>query len=137
MEDLFTPYIKESAVDRVINSIKDLLVRRKLLPGDRLPSEQEIANQLGVSRGSVRSAMKTLSSFGIIEIKVGDGTYVSTSMKNNIIDPLLFSFLLSKPDLEELAQFRELIEINSFFAWLAATPSFRAQIKGALKRSLY
>jgi adenylyltransferase/sulfurtransferase len=48
-------------VDVVINNIRDLLLQKKLLPGDKIPNELEIAEGLGVSRGSVREAMKILS----------------------------------------------------------------------------
>ena len=64
MENLFTAVKRESAVDIVINNIKQLLIDRRLLPGDKLPSELEISEGLGVSRGSVREAMKILSAFG-------------------------------------------------------------------------
>ena len=111
-EDLFVPQIKESAVDTVIRNIKNLLLDRKLLPGDRLPNEQDLSKGLGVSRGSVREAMKILSAYGIIDIKVGDGTYIATSLRSGMIEPLLFSFLLSKTDMNELAQFRKFIEMD-------------------------
>jgi len=52
---------RESAVDIVVNNIKQLLIDRRLKPGDKLPSELEISEGLGVSRGSVREAMKILS----------------------------------------------------------------------------
>jgi hypothetical protein len=55
----------------------------------------EIASGLGVSRGSVRSAMKILEAYGIIEIKVGDGTYICKSVKNHGLNPLLFTFMLA------------------------------------------
>jgi len=112
MENLFTPHTRESAVDTVINSIKLLLLERKLLPGDRLPSELEISKGLGVSRGSVREAMKILSAFDIVDVRVGDGTYIVSTPKKNLIDPLLFSFLLSKPDISALSEFREYIELD-------------------------
>jgi len=111
-EELFVPQIKESAVDTVISNIKKLLLERRLLPGDRLPNEQDLSKGLGVSRGSVREAMKILSAYGIIDIKVGDGTYIATSLRSGMIEPLLFSFLLSKTDMNELAQFRKFIEMD-------------------------
>ena len=61
---------RESAVDIVVNNIKQLLIDRRLKPGDKLPSELEISEGLGVSRGSVREAMKILSAFGLIDIRV-------------------------------------------------------------------
>ena len=73
MDNLFKATKRESAVDIVVNSIKQLLADKKLLPGDKLPNELEISEGLGVSRGSVREAMKILSAFGLIDIRVGNG----------------------------------------------------------------
>ena len=58
VQKLFKANKRESAVDIVVNNIKHLLMERKLKPGDRLPSESEISEGMGVSRGSVREAMK-------------------------------------------------------------------------------
>lgn len=66
VQKLFKANKRESAVDIVVNNIKHLLMERKLKPGDRLPSESEISEGMGVSRGSVREAMKILSAFGLV-----------------------------------------------------------------------
>lgn len=108
---LLTPKPNESSVDYVINNLKELLLTKKIIPGDRLPPEMELAKLLSVSRGSIREAMKILSAFGIIEIKRGDGTYVSSDIEGKVLfDPLLFSFILSQPEFEELKELRLLLE---------------------------
>lgn len=109
--NIFEPRERESSVNYVINNIKELLLTKKLLPGDRLPSEMELAKMLSVSRGSIREAMKILSAFGIIQIKRGDGTYISKDFNGKIIfDPMLFSFILSQPAFEELQDLRLMLE---------------------------
>lgn len=110
--NLFKSRKKESTVDIVINSVRQLLLSKKLLPGQKIPSENEICDGLGVSRGSVREAMKILAAFGIVEIKVGDGTYIPTEPKPAIIDPLLFSFLIHDPDIQEIVEFRQFLELD-------------------------
>jgi GntR family transcriptional repressor for pyruvate dehydrogenase complex len=112
MSNLFEARDKVSAVDTVINRIKELLLERKLAPGEKLPSELEISDGLGISRGSVREAMKILSALGIVEIKVGDGTYISENPKRHMIDSLLFSFFIADPDITELSEFRKLFELD-------------------------
>lgn len=112
MSNLFKVQEKTSSVNVVINSIKELLLTKKILPGDKLPNEMEIANGLGVSRGTVREALKILSAYGIIEIKVGNGTYVCDEPKKSAIDPMLFSMLLIKSDNSQLSEFRKLIECD-------------------------
>lgn len=112
MNNLFVAKAKESAVDTVINRIKQLLLEKQLHPGDKLPTELEISEGLCVSRGSVREAMKILGALGIVEVKVGNGTYIVDKPKDNMIDPLLFSFLLTNPALTELCEFRKLFEAD-------------------------
>lgn len=112
MDSLFTTNKRESAVDIVINNIKQLLIDRRLLPGDRLPNELEIAEGLGVSRGSVREAMKILSAFGLVDIRVGNGTYVCEVPGNKLIDSLLFTFFITNPDMDSLYEFRRIFEVD-------------------------
>lgn len=100
----------QTAVETVVDTIRQLLIERKLRPGDLLPSENEIASSLAISRGSIREAMKILSAFGIVDIKRGDGTYVATSANKRIFDPVLFSLLVTESDLHELAELRLLVE---------------------------
>ena len=99
-----------SNVETVVSTIKDLLIKRHLHPGDLIPSENELSESLSISRGSIREAMKILAAFGVIEIRQGNGTYISTSTNKKLLDPLLFSILVSEPDLEELVELRVMIE---------------------------
>lgn len=111
LSELFPPRDRSStAVETVVDTIRQLLIERKLKPGDLLPSENEIATSLSISRGSIREAMKILSAFGVVDIKRGDGTYVATSANKRIFDPVLFSLLVTEPDLHELAELRMLVE---------------------------
>ncbi|MFW6180447.1 MAG: FadR/GntR family transcriptional regulator [Spirochaetota bacterium] len=100
-----------SAVDRVISMVKEALIHEKLSPGDRLPSETELSRQLAVSRGSIREAMKVLSASGIVEVRRGDGTYISRSDRDVAFEPLLFSLIVSKENMRQLVELRELLEV--------------------------
>jgi len=114
VENLFQDVKKEklSNVDLVIERIKTLLIEQKLKPGDLLPSENMLAENIGVSRGTIREAMKILAAFGIIEIRRGDGTYIATSANRKIFDPLIFSLIVTNTDSEELIQLREMMEVG-------------------------
>ena len=101
-----------SSVDFVVDSIKELLLGKKVFPGDRLPPETELCRLLSVSRGSVREAMKILSALGIVEVKRGDGTYISTGSGEVMFDPLLFSMIVSQPEFAELKELRVILEKN-------------------------
>ena len=103
---------RASSVDYVVNSIKELLLSRKVLPGDRLPAETELTRLLSVSRGSVREAMKILSALGVVEVKRGDGTYISEGGGASVFDPLLFSLIVSQPKFSEVKELRLILEKN-------------------------
>ena len=103
---------RPSTVDTVIETIKSLLIDKKLKPGDLIPSESELASQLSISRGSIREAMKILSAFGVVDIKRGDGTYIATTGNKKLFDPLLFNLLVTASDIEELAELRVLVEVG-------------------------
>jgi len=106
------PAERRSAVETVIDTIERLILTKRLRPGDRLPSEFELTRTLATSRGSIREAIKILSSFGVLEIRRGDGTYVSQSLSQRLFDHLLFQMILSDPDKRMLKEIRELIEIG-------------------------
>jgi GntR family transcriptional repressor for pyruvate dehydrogenase complex len=103
---------KKSAVESVIETVRDLLLSKQLKSGDKLPNEMELTRMLSTSRGPIREAMKILSSFGIVEIKRGNGTYVSRSMSNRLFDHLVFQMILSDTDKKKLRELRELIEVG-------------------------
>ena len=104
--------IKQTATGYVINAIKKLLITGKINPGDKIPSETELAHSLGVSRGSIREAMKILAANGIVSVKRGDGTYVEDGSSNAILDPLLFKLILGRNNYKELVELREMLEIG-------------------------
>ncbi len=66
-----------SATDRTIGGIVAMIGAGELAPATRLPPEGELAELMGVSRGSLREAMRVLAHLGIVDVRVGDGTYVT------------------------------------------------------------
>ncbi len=134
-EQLRSPRVPP-AVDRVILRVRELLLSRALLPGDKLPNENELAELFGVSRGSVREAMKVLASYGIVTIRAGDGTRVATENQGGLFDPLLFQMLLSKPDRQALRELRQLLELGMVPLLAAhAGPEDLPALHAALDRS--
>jgi DNA-binding FadR family transcriptional regulator len=101
---------RSTAVDQVVDAVRNSLINRRLKPGDLMPSESELAELLHVSRGSIREAMKILSAFGVVDIKRGDGTYVATTANKKLFDPFFFQLLVSPADIAELAELRALVE---------------------------
>jgi GntR family transcriptional repressor for pyruvate dehydrogenase complex len=103
---------RKSAVKAVVDTIERLIITRQLRPGDRLPSETELTKSLATSRGTIREAIKILASFGIVEIRRGDGTYVARSMSRHLFDHLVFQMILSDLDRKKLMELREVIELG-------------------------
>ena len=112
VQELFRANKRESTVDIVVNNIKKLLIEQKLKPGDRLPNEVEISEAMNVSRGSVREALRILTAFGLVESRVGTGTYICQKPGRTLADSLLFSFFVNNPNIGKLYEFRRLIEID-------------------------
>lgn len=110
--EIFLKASRESATEVVIKSLKKLLITNVLRPGDKLPSEMEISQSLGVSRGSVREAMKILSAYGIVSIKRGDGTYIADKTDGIMFDPLLFRLIVNSNNINESKELREMIELG-------------------------
>ncbi|MDD4038693.1 MAG: GntR family transcriptional regulator [Sphaerochaeta sp.] len=111
MEDIFAVReARPSAVEGVIEKIKALLIEQKLSPGDMIPNEISLAESLKVGRGTVREALKILSAYGVVEIKQGYGTYVSSASNKRLFDPQLFQILVQDRDYKSLTQVRQLLE---------------------------
>src|SRR5690348_18361051 len=68
------PRVTEGAIDK----IRERIVSGAWGPGDRLPRESELAAELGLSRNSLREAVRALSQLRVLEVRQGDGTYVSS-----------------------------------------------------------
>ena len=67
-----------------IAKIRDLIMSGQLTPGSRLPAEHELANQLGLSRNTAREAVRALVTARVLDVRRGDGTYV-TSLKPDLL----------------------------------------------------
>lgn len=78
-----------------ISKIRTLIVQDALEPGDRLPSERELAETLSISRASVREALRALSFLGIVETKHGGGTFLCEQDRHRYIE-ILSEFIVTK-----------------------------------------
>jgi GntR family transcriptional repressor for pyruvate dehydrogenase complex len=76
--------------DEAIEKIKDMIVSGELRPGDRLPKEPDLAAHLGLSRNSLREAVRALSLIRVLDVRQGDGTYVTSLEPALLLDALKF-----------------------------------------------
>jgi DNA-binding FadR family transcriptional regulator len=79
-----------AVTDEAIGKIKEMIVSGALLPGDRLPKESDLALQLGLSRNSLREAVRALSLLNILDVRQGDGTYVSSLEPQLLLEAVTF-----------------------------------------------
>ena len=102
----------------IADKIIDLIESKELLPGEKLPSEQELMKELNVGRGTIREAIKSLVSRNIVEIRRGVGTFVA---KNTgvVEDPLGFSFINNKKKLVKDSMDVSLLLEPSIARWAA------------------
>src|SRR5437764_11129494 len=100
-----------SVTDDAIDKIRELIVSGAWGPGDRLPKESELAAQLGLSRNSLREAVRALSQLRVLEVRQGDGTYVSSLKPGELLEPTLSAtHLLRGRTVLELFEVRRLLE---------------------------
>ncbi|MDO5065764.1 MAG: GntR family transcriptional regulator [Propionibacteriaceae bacterium] len=92
------------------SQIKQLIIGSKLQPGDPLPSEAELCEQLGVSRSSVREAIRTLNTLEIVEVQHGRGTFVGRASLQPLVETLVFRAIMVPGD--DFKALREVVEVR-------------------------
>ena len=102
--NLFAELPKGSISEIIVMRITDALISGELKPGDKIPTEVEFSEKLGVSRNAVREALKVLVAFGVLEIRRSEGTFVVEEYNNKLLDPLLYGLILSEHSMEELLE---------------------------------
>jgi GntR family transcriptional regulator, transcriptional repressor for pyruvate dehydrogenase complex len=94
----------------LIDRIKEMISSRQVNPGEKLPSERELAERFGVSRPSLRNALKVLEIMGVVSQKVGDGTYLNRDASQVLSVPFEFLFLMDETSMQDLVDIRLIIE---------------------------
>jgi GntR family transcriptional repressor for pyruvate dehydrogenase complex len=107
---LLEPVRRTRLREEAAEQIKSLIRSGQLRPGDKLPSERELVNQLAVSRASVREALRMLENMGLLTVKPGNGTYVREVPIDVLVDPLASWLLGRKEALLHLLEARDIIE---------------------------
>ena len=117
-------------VDQVIDQLRDAVTQGEWPIGERIPTETDLAGQLGVGRNTIREAVRALAHTGLLEVRQGDGTYVrATSEVSGAIRRLCGS------ELREVLQVRRTLEVEG--ARLAAaerTDEEVAELRALLAR---
>lgn len=102
-----------SAVDRAFHGLRRMIATERLGPGQRLPPENELCEELSVSRGSLLEAIRMLAALRVIESRHGSGTYVSALRPEDIIGSLSLTVdLLPLTGLLEVCEIRRVLEAH-------------------------
>lgn len=110
---LFKKVSTASIVEMVINGLEEAMLERKLRPGDKLPTEMELAEEFGVGRNSVREAIKILVYLGVLEIRRPEGTFVCEGFSESMIDPMIYGIILDTSDsYDNLIELRSMMEVG-------------------------
>lgn len=115
---------EEGLTNRLIARLKELIARGVLAPGCRLPPERELAPAFGVSRSSLRHALKALETMGVLTQRVGDGTYLTADSAQVLREPLELLILIDGISLPDLLETRLIVEPE-----LAARAAERATVE--------
>lgn len=118
---------KVSASDAVFQELRRAIQTGAYRPGDKLPSENKLCQQLGVSRVTVRAALARLASLGLVESRQGEGTFVCSPTGSEPLNSMVPFLALTKHDRINVSEFRRIVEVES--AYLAANRADAAMVR--------
>lgn len=133
MKDVFQEVQVDKVSDKIAEQLENLIKDGKLVPGDKLPSERELINILGVGRSSLREALNKLHTLGYVEIVKRKGIFVKSIDSTIQLDPLR---KMVTDDIHKIVQLyevrRDLEQANAYTAALERTEQDLADIQASL-----
>lgn len=117
MEDsrMFQPIKSTRVYKQVIDQIQQMIGNGQLNKGDKLPSERQLAEQLMVSRSSIREALRALEIIGLVEVRQGEGNFIKESFDDCLVQPLSMMFMLQESHPREIVDLRKAIEVEAAY----------------------
>ena len=113
-----------SVVDLIIDRLTSAIMMGELKPGQRIPTETELSESMQVGRNSVREAVKSLETMGVLNIRRSEGTFVSEGFSERMMAPMLYGMVLEGGNTYALVELRRLFEIGILsLAIQKATPN--------------
>ena len=100
------------AAELVVAHIRRLIDEGRLRPGDRLPAERELAQQVGVSRPSVRAGLRALAAMGVVQSRHGAGTFIRSGPPSLDSEPLSFLAALHGFTRDQMFEARRVLEVG-------------------------
>jgi len=134
MDSITYPRIRQKTiVTQVMEKIREFIASGKVKPGDRLPTESQLAQMFGVGRSSIREAVKVFNYLGVFESQTRKGTVLCDHSRISK-EALTWSFLLGKKDICDLMDLRKAIEMECWFQLGIAHRRDPEALKGVMER---
>lgn len=108
----------DSIYGKVVTELKSAIMSGRLKPGDKLPGERVLAEMLGVSRTSLREALKMLAAAGLVTIKHGQGVFIANHDHDSYLQKFVQQVLVNPQEIKELFEIRKVLETQAA-AWVA------------------
>jgi GntR family transcriptional regulator, transcriptional repressor for pyruvate dehydrogenase complex len=120
--------------DEAIEKIKQMIISGRVRPGEKLPREADLAAELGLSRNSLREAVKALSLINVLDVRQGDGTYATSLSPSLLLEALSFIVDFHRDDtVLEFLEVRRILEpAATALAALRMSPEEHAELSGLL-----
>ncbi|MGI2326355.1 FadR/GntR family transcriptional regulator [Planococcus sp. YIM B11945] len=97
----------------IVRDIRDMIRHEKIRPGDRLPSERELAETLQVGRSTIREALRSLELLGLIETRRGEGTFLADHRNHKLVEVLSTFILQDRQSVEDVRETRLIHELSA------------------------
>lgn len=110
---MFKQVKSKKVYQHVVEQIQVMVMNGELKQGDKLPTERDLAEQLGVSRTSIREALRSLEMVGLIESRQGEGNFIGGNIKGNFLEPLSVMFMLNQGNPRDILELRMVIEVEA------------------------
>ena len=111
MEEVLSPVEKNVKISqKIVEQIKEIIMSGKLQPGDRLPTEKELASRLKVSRPTLREALTVLEAIGLIEVRPREGSIIKSIVPQSIQEPIQGMIEVDPSKVLELFEVRKKID---------------------------
>ncbi len=112
---MFKPVKNMKVYEQVVDQIKEMVRIGQIKKGDKLPTERVMAEELQVSRTSIREAKRALEVVGLVESRQGAGNYIREEFDDVLLEPLSIVFMLQNGTNKDIFELREVLELSTIF----------------------
>lgn len=109
---MFSSISNKKVYEQVIEQIQNNIMNGTFKKGDKLPSERDLSEKMGVSRTSIREALRVLETMGVVESRQGEGNFICSNIEKSLLQPLSMMFKLNEGSWNDIFELRNILEIE-------------------------